>query len=253
MGRSPILVLTNDDGIDAPGLAALCVAAGGLGDLRVIAPAREWSGGSHTLTTHGPIQIGRRPGGAIAVSGTPADCIRLAIHHLEPGVAWVVAGINAGGNLGADIHHSATVAAAREAAMHGIPAVAISHYRARGLAIDWALAARRAAPVLADLLARPWVPGTFWNVNLPHNPPGTPEPAVVFCPADPSPLPLSYRVEGDTATYDADYHARPRRPGADVATCFGGRIAVSRVDSGPPWGGPDDLGSGLASGADRGA
>ncbi len=227
------LILTNDDGIDAPGLAALAKAAVGLGEWRIVAPLGECSGGSHGVTTHKPIRLERRQDGSVGVGGTPADCVRLTLHHLEPSIQWVLSGINAGGNLGGDLHHSATAAAAREAALRGVPAVAISHYRARGLTIDWNQAARWTALVLADLLARPWAPGTFWNVNLPHQPPGGPEPDIVFCRADPSPLPLSYRWEGETATYDADYHGRARLEGGDVAVCFGGRIAVSLVAVGP--------------------
>src|SRR3954447_25415318 len=99
------LILTNDDGIDAPGLAALARAADGLGDLRVVAPDGPQSGCGHAVTTHRPFGILRRPDGAVAVSGTPADCVRLALHHLVEGVDWVLSGINSGGNLGADVFH----------------------------------------------------------------------------------------------------------------------------------------------------
>lgn len=230
MSQPPrLLVLTNDDGIDAPGLAALGRAAAGLGEVRVVAPLGPWSSKAHAVTTHGPIRIEARPGGGFAVDGSPADCVRLALHHLAPGAAWFLSGINAGGNLGSDTHHSGTVAAAREAALHGRPAVALSHYIARGRPIDWPAAARRAAAVLRDLLDRPWVPGTFWNVNLPHPEPGAPEPGVVACPLDPSPLPLSFRIEGDHAHYAGDYQRRTRVPAGDVATCFGGQISVTLV------------------------
>ena len=249
-----LLILTNDDGIDAPGLAALAAAAAGLGEIRVVAPLGPWSSKAHAVTTHGPIRIEPRPGGRFAVDGSPADCVRLALHHLAPGAAWVLAGINAGGNLGADVHHSGTVAAAREAVLHGRPAIALSHYIARGRPIDWTAATRRAAAVLRDLLARPWVPGTFWNVNLPHPEPGAPEPAVVSCPLDPSPLPLSFRIEGDFAHYDGDYQRRARVPGGDVATCFGGRIAVTLVTldqarPGPAVGGGSTLAEGPGAGS----
>ena len=145
---------------------------------------------------------------------------------------WVLSGINAGGNLGADVFLSGTVAAAREAALHGVPAIALSHYIARGRPVDWEVASTRAARVLKVLMARPWTPGTFWNVNLPHPEPGSAEPALVFCPVDISPLPLSYRVEGDSAQYHADYHARERREGSDVALCFAGAITASLVPLG---------------------
>ncbi len=225
------LVLTNDDGEDAPGLAALYEATEGLGDRQVVAPFGPYSGCGHVVTTHKPVVIARRGAGRFAVEGTPADCVRMAVHHLHPGLAWVVSGINAGGNLGTDTHHSGTAAAAREAATHGRPGIAVSHYIARGRAVDWRRAARWAKPVIADLMARPWEPNTFWNVNLPHPEPGAADPAVVFCPLDPSPLPLDYRLESDglVAHYRGDYQARARVTGSDVDVCFGGRIAVTLV------------------------
>lgn len=224
-----VLVLTNDDGVDAPGLEALLKAAEGLGRCRVVAPAGPFSGCAHRVTLAGPIGVSRRGEDRLAVDGTPADCVRLALHHLEPGLSWVLSGINSGGNLGTDVHHSGTVAAVREAVIHGRPGIAFSQFVARGQPIDWSAAAARSARVLGDLVNRPWEPGTFWNVNLPHLPPGAPEPAVVFCAPDPSPLPLSYRIEGDEAHYSGDYQSRTRRPAFDVDVCFGGRIAVSLI------------------------
>jgi 5'-nucleotidase len=228
------LLLTNDDGIDAPGLRALREAADGLGRCVIVAPDGPFSGCGHKVTTHEPIAVSPLGEGRYAVRGTPADCVRLALHHLAPGLSWVLSGINAGGNLGTDVHHSGTVAAVREAVIHGRPGIALSHYIARGRAIDWDRAARWAHDVLAVLMERPWEPGTFWNVNLPHPEPGGPDPEVVFCPLDPSPLPLSYHVEGDAVRYTGDYQKRARRPSSDVDVCFGGRIAISLVRLHPP-------------------
>jgi 5'-nucleotidase len=227
------LLLTNDDGVDAPGLDALRTAAEGLGPrfgrAIVVAPSGPFSGCGHRVTTHEPIAVARLGADRFAVDGTPADCVRLALHHLVPGVSWVLSGINAGGNLGTDVYHSGTVAAVREAVIHGIPGIALSHYIARGRPIDWAAAARRARVVLLRLLETPWEPGTFWNVNLPHPEPGAPEPAIVSCPLDPSPLPLRYRVEGDHAHYSGNYQERARRPSSDVDVCFRGQIAVTLI------------------------
>jgi 5'-nucleotidase len=223
------LLLTNDDGIDAPGLVALLAAARPLGEPVVVAPVAAHSGCSHRVTTDGPIRVGRRPPG-FAVEGTPADCVRVALHEIAREVAWVLAGINAGGNLGADVWHSGTVAAVREAVLHGVPGVALSHYRKRGREFDWPRAARWAEAVLRDLTARPWHAGLFWNVNLPHLEAGAPDPEVVFCPLDPAPLPLDFRRDGDLWHYAGDYHGRRRAPGADVDVCFGGRIAVTRME-----------------------
>ncbi len=179
------------------------------------------------MTTHQPIQITPDGHGHLAVAGTPADCVRLAVFSLAPEVRWVLSGINAGGNLGTDVFSSGTVAAAREAAIRGVPGIAVSHYIAKGRSIDWPRAIRWTARVLRMLMAEPWKPGTFWNVNLPHLAPESDEPTIVFCPLDPSPLPLAYRLEGGIATYTGNYQGRARRSGADVAVCLGGQIAVT--------------------------
>lgn len=252
--RQPrVFLLTNDDGFDAPGLEALRRAAEGLGECRVIAPLAAESGCGHRVTTHATIRVSQRDGGVLAVAGTPADCVRLARHHLATDAGWVLSGINAGGNLGTDMHHSGTVAAVREAAIHGLPGVAVSQYVARGRAIDWERAARWTRMVLDELLAKPCPPGAFWNVNLPHLAENEPAPEIVFCPIDPSPLPLDFEVESEGAVYKGDYHGRQRREGADVAVCFEGRIAVSLArafevggEPTPPGDRPGKSGRGLA-------
>ncbi len=133
MGHDPsTFLLTNDDGWDSPGLLALRQAAGGLGRCRVVAPSGPHSGCGHRVTTHAPIEVKAMGEDILAVAGTPADCVRLALHQLAPKPRWIFSGINAGGNLGADVHHSGTVAAVREGAMHGVPGIALSHYIARG-------------------------------------------------------------------------------------------------------------------------
>jgi 5'-nucleotidase len=223
------VLLTNDDGIDAPGLQALLTAARPLSEPVVVAPAHAHSGCGHRVTTDAPFRVSACAAGRYAVEGTPADCVRVALHRVATDAAWVLSGINAGGNLGVDVWHSGTVAAAREAVLHGRPGVALSHYRRKDRLFDWERAAAWAARVLRDLLGRPWEEGTFWNVNLPHLPPGVPDPEVVFCRLDPAPLPLSFRTEGELYHYDGDYHSRRRRPGADVDVCFGGRIAVTKI------------------------
>jgi 5'-nucleotidase len=222
-----ILLLTNDDGIDAPGIAALEAAADPLGEVWVVAPIEGHSGCGHRVTTHEPLrfrQVGPR---RFAVAGTPADCVRLAVHGLTPRPDWVLAGINAGGNLGADVYHSGTVAAVREAALHGWPGLAVSQYRRRDRDFDWPRASRWVGRILPDLLVAPMGRGSFWNMNLPHLDDNTPDPQTVRCPLDVSPLPLLFREGPDGWIYAGDYHGRQRVPGADVATCFGGAIALS--------------------------
>jgi 5'-nucleotidase len=225
-------LLTNDDGIDAPGLQALERAARILGGVAVVAPAACHSGCGHRVTTAAPIRLEQHGPGRLAVHGTPADCVRVALHQNGTAFDWVLAGINAGGNLGADVHHSGTVAAVREAVLHGRPGIALSHYRRRGLAYDWDRVALWTVSVLRDLMARPWTPGSFWNVNLPHLDASDADPAIRVCPLDTFPLPLSYRRDGDLLVYDGDYHGRQRQPGSDVDVCFRGGIAVTRLSLG---------------------
>ena len=226
------IILTNDDGIDAPGLVALRIGSSHLAEAErvIFAPSAPQSGCGHQVTTHAMIGQIERADGEVAIDGTPADCVRLAIYRygLE-GIDWVLSGVNLGGNLGTDIHHSGTVAAVREGAMRGIPGIAVSQYVAKGRSLDWAQAARWTGRVLRVLMARQQRPGTFWSVNLPHPEPGGPEPDLIFCPLDPNPLPLGYRVEGSGSHYQAEYQSRGRDPGGDVAVCFSGRIAVCLV------------------------
>ena len=233
-GQHAQLLLTNDDGIDAPGLAALERAVVGFGgEFVVVAPDVCHSGGGHRVTTHRPLAVQTVGPGRFCIDGTPADCTRLALSTLCPDPTWVLSGINAGGNLGVDVHLSGTVAAAREAALHGRRSLAVSQYRGRSARIDWELASRWVARVLARLDRVAFEPGEFWNVNLP-DPATVPEghaggdPPIIECAVDPSPFALVFRETPAGWLWGADYHERPRRPGHDIAICFGGSIALSR-------------------------
>jgi 5'-nucleotidase len=223
-------LMTNDDGIDAAGLAALVRSVETLGEPIVVAPADAQSGVSHRVTWQEGVRIERREETRVAIHGTPADCVRLGLLKVVPDAKWILSGINHGSNLGADVHYSGTVAAVREAVLHGWPGIAVSHYRKSGVAFDWDRAAKWVTPILTDLLARPIEPGLFYNINLPNLPPDAEKPEVVWCALDPNPLPLNYRHEEESDLYFAgEYHLRHRTPGADVDVCFGGRIAVTAV------------------------
>jgi 5'-nucleotidase len=224
-------LVTNDDGIDAAGLQALVNAARTLGEPVVVAPAGAQSGVSHAVTWHEGVRIEPRGEGRYAIHGTPADCTRLGLLHVVPDATWVLSGINHGANLGADVYYSGTVAAVREAVLHGWPGIAVSHYRKSGVAFDWERATGWITPLLAELIAKPVEPGFFYNVNLPILPPGPMErPEIVWCELDPKPLPLNYRHEEESGLYFAgDYNLRGRTPGADVDVCFSGQIAVTAV------------------------
>jgi 5'-nucleotidase len=224
------LLLTNDDGIDAAGLEALVTASRALGDPVIVAPAGAQSGVSHRVTWQEGVRIEPRGHDRYAIHGTPADCVRLGLLKLVPEAKWILSGINHGANLGADVHYSGTVAAVREAVLHGWPGIALSHYRTSKVEFDWDRAIKWVTPILTELLSKPVEPGLFYNVNLPNLPPEASQPNVVWCPLDPSPLPLNYRHEEETGLYYAgDYQLRHRTPGADVDICFSGRITITTV------------------------
>jgi len=227
------ILLTNDDGIDAPGLEVLERELGRLGKVVVIAPDSALSGCSHQVTTQRPIRVRRLGEDRYSTDGTPADCVRLGLSRLAPDASWVVAGINDGANLGADVYLSGTVAAAREGALFGRPAMAISQYRRAGIPIDWPTAGVMTARVLATLWSRPLEPGAFWNVNLPHLAGDDDAPEIVFCPLDHSQLPIDYEVRDWQFQYRGVYRQRDREPGTDVDVCLSGRIAVTQVVPSP--------------------
>ena len=220
-------ILTNDDGIDAPGIRALSRAVNGKSI--IVAPKEHLSGCGHQVTTKNTIQVEKRTEKEYAIDGTPADCSRLAINQISPDVKWVLSGINAGGNLGIDVYISGTVAAVREAAILGIAGIAISHWIKNPLVIDWDLATNWSTKILADLLKRELPSGCFWNVNLPHLEPGSQEPEIIFCEPSIDPLPINYKLEGDLYVYEGEYAKRKRTPGTDVDVCFGGNIAVTMI------------------------
>jgi 5'-nucleotidase len=121
------ILITNDDGILAPGLALLAEVCRAVGTVTVVAPDREQSGTSHSLTLHRPIRPMRRPDGAFQVDGTPTDCVMLALQALMPEPPdFVFSGVNHGPNMGEDVLYSGTVAAAMEAVMLGVPGIGIS-------------------------------------------------------------------------------------------------------------------------------
>jgi 5'-nucleotidase len=224
-----VILLTNDDGIDAPGLAALEAALAEKAELWIVAPDRPLSGCSHQVNTQRPIQVAKAADRRYATDGTPADCVRLALTHLAPQTDWIIAGINSGGNLGVDVYLSGTVAAVREAAFFGKPGIALSQYRRQGVPIDWDTAAAMARDVLDVLLRRTPAAGAFWNVNLPHLAPHQPRAEAVFCALDPCQLPVQYEVEDGRFRYQGVYGDRRRAPGADVDVCFSGRISITEV------------------------
>jgi len=259
------ILLTNDDGYDAPGLRALHKAVAALPgvSIEIIAPSVVQSGKGHTVSDQfrfwrtGVEGMGR----VLVVDGSPPDCVRAGI--VLPGLGrpdWVISGINRGSNLGVDIYNSGTVAAAREAGILGIPALAVSYLVKSSLPDDWERASREAAAVIAALILpqAPCPPNadadvrrltlaalaahpaagqtgqahTWWNINLPRLAAGEPARGVQITSISRDPLALDYRIQCDGDGVElcrnlASYHNRPASPGTDVAATFSGWISLS--------------------------
>jgi len=227
------IVLTNDDGIEAPGLGALFHCVLPLGDIIIVAPQEPQSGIAHRVTTRAPIRVNQIGQNQYSVEGTPADCSRIALKEIAADAGWLISGINAGANLGSDVYNSGTVAAAREAAILGYPAIAISQYIAKDHAVDWPVTGHHAGAALKMLLGRELAPGYFWNVNLPHPIEMEPPLFCQFCGLDTNPHKYVYRKNGREFLYTGTIHERPRNPGKDVAVCFDERkIAITRLPVG---------------------
>jgi 5'-nucleotidase len=223
------IVLTNDDGFNAPGLDALLAAVQTYSDPMILAPETAQSGVGHQVTTHAPLRVRQRSKNRFSVGGTPADCVRLALKLFASDADWVIAGINPGANLGSDIYQSGTVAAAREAAILGCRALAISQYIARNCQVDWEITGFFASQIIEMLLKRNLPIGSYWNVNLPH--PLARQDSINhrFCTPDTNPHKYTYKRDGDRYIYSGTIHERPRYPDHDVAVCFGGEVSISRL------------------------
>ena len=221
-------LLTNDDGYDAPGLAMLRSVVEG--ETVVVAPLVQQSGCSHRVAQHGEsLAVQEQAPNIFSVEGTTGDCARVGLSSLTDDVDWVLSGINQGGNVGHDIYLSGTVAGAREAAFMGKPAIAFSQYLRVGAGIDWERAGRWAKRALDEILAQDHEPGCFWNVNFPRLEADAPEPELVYCEPCKQPFPVAYRVHENRYTYAGVYAERLRTPGKDVAVCFSGSIAISKL------------------------
>ncbi len=261
------ILLTNDDGIDAPGLLALRQSV----ELTMrrfrpdqpfrtvaVAPDRCRSECGHSIETSRPLTLKTVADDWHCVDGTPVDCIRVAIYALNFQPHVVFSGINAGANLGVNLMVSGTFAAAREASVLGLPAMAASHYRRPDVPKTWDHTPEWLAETMAEFLDRavggdanvrngPLNSSTqngstqdgstqcnppLWNVNLPAVPPQDNSiPPRVRCDVDRRPLDrVGLLADDGQVRFELDYHARPREPGTDVDVCFSGQITISELN-----------------------
>jgi 5'-nucleotidase len=164
------ILIANDDGYLAPGLAALVKACEGLGEIDVVAPEQNASGTSNSLSLHRPLSAFTAANGFRYINGTPSDCVHVALTGLLPRKPdLVLSGINNGANMGDDTLYSGTVAAAMEGFLFGIPSIAFSQVEKGWAQVD--AAARLARSLVEQILANPPAPGAWLlNVNIPNRP-----------------------------------------------------------------------------------
>ena len=167
------ILLSNDDGIHAPGLKALEKVIHKIcRDVWVVAPESEQSGAGHSLTLQRPLRLRKLSARRYAVDGTPTDCILLAVKKVleKKPPTLVLSGINRGGNLGEDMTYSGTIAAAMEATLLGIPAIAFSQVTTDGEPARWSTSIKHLPQLLKRLTAQSWPRNVLINVNFPDCP-----------------------------------------------------------------------------------
>lgn len=237
----PKILVTNDDGYDAPGIEALVDVLNDFGDVSVVAPALPQSGVSHQMTFESPLALTQYGKQSWHLSGTPADCVRVGLTQLEIEFDWVFSGINNGGNLGVDFFVSGTVAGAREATFFGLKAVALSQHRLNFPAVfDWEGSRILARQVIQRLMEDESVKESqLINVNLPDcSNRAIDSVSVIECQRDNNPLPYDYAPVDEGAdestanqrrlVYCGQYNQRKRSTGNDVDVCIGGDVSITR-------------------------
>lgn len=172
MTQRPLFLISNDDGVHAPGVRQLARSVQDLGDVVIVAPHVERSASSHALSIHLPLRVEEIEAGIFAVEGTPADCIMLACRKLlrrKPN--WVLSGINRGANLGIDTIYSGTVAAAMEGTLHGIPSMAVSCFGRAREKLQYETAGRVVKLLLENHeLLQEATTSSLLNINVPNLP-----------------------------------------------------------------------------------
>jgi len=230
------ILVCNDDGVEAPGIKLLTRVAKSLSkDVWVVAPEQEQSGASHSLTLHRPLRIRKLGLRRYAVDGTPTDCVLLAVNAVleDKRPDLVLSGINAGANMGEDVTYSGTIAAAMEASLLGLKAIALSQNAGEDGPLQWATASALAAKVIRRLAALPWPRESFFNVNFPNVPPAQVKGIVAAAQGG--------RKIGDHLVQRLDPRGRPyywigpqrdeahTRPGSDVRAVAEGNVSVTAI------------------------
>lgn len=231
------ILLTNDDGIDAPGLHALREIAAKLSDdVWVVAPETNQSGASHSLTLHEPLRMRQIDERAYAVRGTPTDSVIMGVRHLlkDKGPDLVLSGVNRGANMAEDVTYSGTVAGAFEGTILGIRSVALS--LAYGIdpvkGLKWQTPIAHAPGLIRRLLTIEWAPFSLMNINFPDREPDDVEGTVVTTQGKRDPGLLHIDERQDTWGNPYYWLAFERRrsttqEGTDLSAVYSGRISVT--------------------------
>lgn len=233
--RLPRILVTNDDGFDAPGLELLTEIAADISDeVWVIAPENDQSGTSMQVTLHQPLRVTTHSARRFAVRGTPADCVAVALNHFmkECPPQLILSGINAGYNCGDDTNLSGTVGAALAGLMLGVPSVAVSQACPNRKEVRWETARAHLPTVLQILLQQGWRKETCVSVNLPDAPPDQIQ-DMVWTRSSQKNI-SAFRIDARTDLRDGDYFwlALNRSAGeldnaSDIAALKRNQIAVS--------------------------
>ncbi len=196
------VLLTNDDGIEAPGLAVLEQVAATLArEVWIVAPDHDQSGTSHSISLHAPLRVAEHGPRRFGISGTPGDCVVMAARHImrDAPPDLVLSGINRGGNLGLETVFSGTVGAAMTGMLLGIRSIALSQVFTDRNAVKWQTSRALAPDVIRRLLAAGWTDGACLNVNFPD-----------VEPEQAGPLGVSRQGMGLVKEIDVRAHVDPR-------------------------------------------
>ena len=227
--RGARVLLTNDDGYDAAGLACLrTIMAGLCDDVWVVAPETNQSGAGHSLTLRRPLRITERDEKCYSVDGTPTDCVLLAINRImaDHRPDFVFSGVNHGTNLGDDVTYSGTVSAALEAEVLGVPSIAFSQELDETGATDWSGARGGLAGLAQALVARGWPSDTLINVNFPREAAGVAVTRLARHKVGDQTVPES-DASGETRYWIGDMHTSEPGDATDVAAVARGLVSVT--------------------------
>jgi 5'-nucleotidase len=229
------ILLTNDDGIDAPGLKVLeTIACHLANEVWVVAPLLDQSGTSHSLSLHVPLRLSYHGIRRFAVTGTPADCIALGLDHLlshdKPDL--ILSGVNRGANLGTETVFSGTVGAAMTGLLFGIPSIALSQAFTDRTAVPWENALTHGAEVIESLMSMKWPEDVCLNVNFPSCPPSAVLPLRITRQGRGRLEGVSVRSENDPRGLEYHWlrlerHQRTDAPGTETAELLAGHVTAT--------------------------